>query len=213
MIWTAATPIYLPLMFPDSVLAAAHRLADDVERVLGARPPLRHQPAPFGRPQILIAPDPAYTAVVAPAEPQTFAVLTVRDELTVSGAEPFGTVLSLAWLAQAVLGLDPLGDWQGRQPAPRERIEVELSHEQPRWPTRRRAWALAADELAGWPERRVWVLAEALLRCGGNRLETAGGEDPRVAEVCDVLGLETGRADEMTVSAESLDRGDVPRWW
>ncbi len=188
MIWTGQTPIYLPLVYPDSILTAAYRLADDVAQALGARPPLRPQPAPFGEPAILIAPDPAYTAAVAPDAPQTFAVLSYQQELTITGAEPFGTVLGLAWVAQRFLGLGPLAAWQGDPAAVRESVAVDVDHVQPRWPAADRPWHLSASTAAAWPDERLWLYGEALLRAGANRLVIERLE-PRFGEVLAKLGV------------------------
>lgn len=113
MTWTAATPIYLPLTDPPSIRAAAERLADAVAAVLGRRPPLCHQPAPFGQPAILLAPDPAYSPGVAPDEPGTFTLLTQGEQLIVTGADSAGTVAGIDWLIGAVVsGLGGGGEVQ-----------------------------------------------------------------------------------------------------
>lgn len=106
MTWTAETPIYLPLTDPPTIRAAAERLADAVAAVLGARPPLCHQPAPFGRPAILLAPDPAYSPGVAPDEPGTYTLLTHGEQLIITGADSAGTEAGIEWLmAEVVPGL------------------------------------------------------------------------------------------------------------
>ncbi|MCC7492419.1 MAG: hypothetical protein IT204_08745 [Fimbriimonadaceae bacterium] len=208
-VWTAATPIYLPLVYPPSLLAAAYRLSRDVALALGAPAPLYPQPAPLGQPAILIGPDPAYTAVVAPAAPETFAVQTSGDELTLSGADPRGTVLGLAWLAATCLGRDP---WTARAPAAAA-WTGHLHHVQPPWPTRHRAWAFAAAELATLAEDSLWDLGETLLRAGGNHLSWVGEPPPLVAAVATQLGLQSGPATRVTATLAHYRSGTAEIWW
>lgn len=212
MIWDAQTPIYLPTALPDPLLTAAHRLARDVAAVFGEAPPLRHQPAPVGGPALLIAPDPAYTGGVAPLEPETFQVVTAGDELVVTGADPLGTVLGLAWLSREVLGWTPRRAWLEEPPTARP-AELDLRYEQPPWRATDRAWAVSAGELAEWSEPDLWRLGECLLRAGGNRVDLVGEEIPALAGILPALGLRRGRALGITMCARSLLRGEAPDWW
>lgn len=197
MLWTATTPLYLPLVYPDSLLAACHRLARDVEARFGQRPPLRPQPAPLGEPGILIGPDPAYTGGVAPEAPGTFAILANAHELIVTGADPLGTNLGLGWLATQILGLTVDGRYlPGAQD---DAVEVILDYRLPPWPPRARGW-IVVDEL---DEDAAWDWCEATFRAGGDAVCVASGA---VAEVAGVAGL------------RALDLGDnaVPTghgWW
>ncbi len=197
MLWTATTPLYLPLVYPDSLLAGCHRLARDVAARFGACPPLRPQPAPLGEAAILIGPDPAYTGGVAPAAPGTFAIVANALELIVTGADPLGTNLGLGWLAVQVLGLTI----DGRYPdgARDEAIEVILDYRLPPWPPGPRGWAVNVplDEAAAWD----WC--EATLRAGGDTVAaTAGG----LAKVAGLAGLGTAAMARHAAAAAS-------DWW
>jgi len=231
VIWTAETTIYLPLVFPESVLAAAHRLAREVSWAMGAKPPLRHQPAPFGQAAILIAPDPAYTAAVAPNSPETFVAQTSGSELVVTGAEPFGTVLGLAWLGRQ-LGYLPFGKgWAPEADQPRtDRAQGdcegrpyhqaggagldlgELNYEQPPWAQASRAWLLSAEELAACDSDRLWSVGENLIRCGGNTLACVGEVPEAVADMTATLGLRCHSATGPPIAVAELPTA-APRWW
>ncbi len=211
MIWTAETTIYLPLVFPESVLAAAHRLAREVAWALGARPPLRHQPAPFGQPALLIAPDPAYTSAVAPNSPETFVAQTSGPELVVTGAEAFGTVLGLAWLGRQ-LGYPPFGGGPAPAGGTPEFDLGELHYEQPPWPEESRAWRLDAAELAALDSDALWSVGENLIRCGGNTLTCVGEVPATVVEMAATLGLRCGAATGEPVPVADLSTA-APRWW
>lgn len=213
MKWTAETPIYLPLTYPPSILAAARRLAHDAAAVFGAPPPLRPQPAPFGQPAILIGPDPAYSAAVAPYHAQTFAVLTIGDELTVTGADTLGTILGLAWLARAGLGIEPFDAWLGRTPPPRGAVEVQFDYEQPRWTAMDRVWAVDAKEVAALSPERQALLVETLLRCGGNALAVAGPPPEGLAATCAAAGVRLETCPSPTVPLAALDVAGAPAWW
>jgi len=186
MLWTATTPLYLPLVYPDSLLAACHRLARDVETRFGHRPPLRPQPAPLGEPGILIGPDPAYTGGVAPEAPGTFAILANAHELIVTGADPLGTNLGLGWLAVHVLGLAV----DGRYPdgARDEAIEVTLDYRLPPWPPGPRGWVVAGE----MGESEAWDWCEATLRAGGDAVGVATGVLAEVAGLAGLRSLDLG---------------------
>ncbi|MBI2297600.1 MAG: hypothetical protein HYU66_01385 [Armatimonadetes bacterium] len=211
MIWIADTPLYLPLVYPPTVLAAAERLAGDVARVLGSRPPVRPQPAPFGEPGLLIAPDPAYTRAVAPAWRETFVAQSDGPLLTVTGADGRGTVLGLAWLAVHHLGLEPGDAFTGRAAPRREAVEVELDFELPRWPPGSRAWSLPAAELAALSDSRLDDLCGALLRAGGTGLHATAECEPLRA-ACARHGVRYGEA-EADLTLARLAAGAAPRWW
>lgn len=179
MIWTATTPLYLPLTYGDPILLAAQRLADDVAAQLGARPELRPQPAPFGQPAILISPDPAYTSAVAPEWPQTFVAQTDGPELTVTGADSLGTILGLAWLSYHVLS-------RGEGPS----REVDLRFELPRWVEQVRAWTVGVNDLPA-PD-----LCWELLRHGGNTLAVCPELTAEAVAAAKLLGLRTQAVDQ-----------------
>ena len=191
MIWTAQTPLYLPLTYGDNILRATHRLADDVGAAFGARPELRPQPAPFGQPAILISPDPAYTSAIAPAWSQTFVAQTEGPELTVTGADGLGTILGLAWLSTKLLG-------EGAGP----QREFELHFELPRWADRVRAWSFTVGELA---EQDLGELCWALLKHGGNTLGVVSEVPAEVSAAAAELGLKTAAVETAT--------GRTDGWW
>jgi hypothetical protein len=188
---------------PNAIHEAAKDLANDLEKVLGARPRSITEKDPAGAVNILIGVDATLPDAVRPAQigaPESFSIRAVTTpggkEIVLSGADMRGTLYAIYQFSEDFLGVDPLYYWTDKVPAHQDSIAVPatLDHEFPAPVWKYRGFFLNDEDLlTGWaPGEKdkagisldVWnKVYETILRLKGNMVVPGSWifpDDPQV---------------------------------
>ena len=168
---------------PLAVQNAANDLASDFEKVFGSRPRVVSQPVASIEGAIVVGEQSKLPGLSAP---ESFSISAARSEeksvLTLSGADPRGTIYAIYQFSQEYLGIDPLYYWTDHEPEHRDSIVLPASLNE-RFPAplfRYRGFFINDEDLlTGWApgeakdhtgiSLEVWNrIYETILRLKGN---------------------------------------------